>query len=402
MQNTSEPSRLDGPSDLADRLITLGVRSLILSEQGLKNLFQLAFQVSFKKEEDKYPRFQIYIPDFEGQPSSLTMRFDPPIPLDAFTLCRLSPGIPPKPYALIVRELDSQLYADGFTRIELFGLERFELQLLSNCKSTLSNHFLSGILLSIDNPGVLKLAHFMRESQKITNLMLRVGKIQTIYDFSQTSIVKKVYQEIASTILEQTSSSSDIVTTIQRVWSYIVGCTLELSHGGAFIILPHNFSLSTEHNLFIKYRTQEPKLGALISQLHSRECEERQYWREHLFERARALAQLSTIDGCVVVDRKFDLVGFGAEIRIKDDNWLPECVNMNPNSLYFQPQAPIDLSEFGMRHRSAARFCAKVPGAVVFVVSQEGEIRQFTHLSDGKVGLWGSLSPLTGNSVPVI
>lgn len=402
MENTSEPFRLDGPSDLADRLIALGTQSLILSEGGLKKLLQLAFQVSFNKEEDIYPRFQIYVPDFEGLPFSLTMRFDSPIPLDGFTLTRLSPGIPPRPYALLVREIDSKLYADGFTKIENFGLEHFELQSLSTCQPKRDSDFLSGIILSIENPGALKVAHFMRESQQITNLMLRVGKIQTIHDFSHTSIAKKVYEGIASTIVDETGSYCAIASLIQWVWSYMVGLALELSHGGAFVILPRNFSLSNQRKLYIKYRTQEPKLGASICKLHSCEDEERRFWSENLFDRARAVAQLSTIDGCVVVDQKFDLVGFGAEIRVKDDSWLPECVNMNPHSLYFKPQELVDLSQFGMRHRSAAWFCAKVPDAVVFVVSQEGEIRQFTHLSDGKVGIWGSLSPLTGSSAPVI
>ena len=35
------------------------------------------------------------------------------------------------------------------------------------------------------------------------------------------------------------------------------------------------------------------------------------------------------------------------------------------------------LTRFGMRHRSAYRFCHWVPGAMAFVISQDGDLRVF-------------------------
>lgn len=405
MENTSEPSKLDGPSELAERLIALGAQSLRLSERGLRTLVNLAFKVSLKKEESRYPRFQIYVPhpqDIHSEEKykfDLSMRFDSPVPLDVSTLHRLSPGIPPRPYALFVREIDSELYTDGLTKIEHFGLEYFELQPPSSRKPKIGNHLLSGILLNIENPGALNLLH----AGSKTDWTLREGEIKRIDDFSNTPIANNVYQEIASTILEQADSDADILALIQWVWSYIVGLTLEFSHGGAFVILPRHVTLDNVQDfLSVKHRTQGPKLGDFIRSFHFCKEEECRFWYDNLFDRVRTLAQLSTIDGCVVLDYKFGLVGFGGEIRVKDDNPLPNCVKLAPKLDDFISERPIDLNEFGTRHRSAARFCANVPKAVVFVVSQDGEVRQFTRLSDGNVGICGPLRPIPGRSMPII
>jgi hypothetical protein len=55
MENTSEPFKLDGLSELAERVIALGTQSLSLSDEGLRTLVNLAFQVSLKPEESRYP-----------------------------------------------------------------------------------------------------------------------------------------------------------------------------------------------------------------------------------------------------------------------------------------------------------------------------------------------------------
>ncbi|NJO50664.1 MAG: hypothetical protein HC840_15825 [Leptolyngbyaceae cyanobacterium RM2_2_4] len=60
------------------------------------------------------------------------------------------------------------------------------------------------------------------------------------------------------------------------------------------------------------------------------------------------------------------------------------------------------MNQFGTRHRSAARFCGKVPGAVIFVVSQDGDIRLFVHMDNGKVGIGDPFRPLPGSSPSIV
>ena len=45
-----------------------------------------------------------------------------------------------------------------------------------------------------------------------------------------------------------------------------------------------------------------------------------------------------------------------------------------------------------MRHQSADRFCQQVPGAIAFVVSQDGNLRLFGH-REGVVHLYEGPTP---------
>lgn len=123
---------------------------------------------------------------------------------------------------------------------------------------------------------------------------------------------------------------------------------------------------------------------------------------QSLFDSARAIAKLSTADGCIVFDRGLRLLGFKGEVLVRDD---PKCVELDLDSESPKPKQqpngtpkPFNLNEFGTRHRSAARFCAEVPGGVVFVVSQDGDIRLFMLLDDGQVGVGGPFRPTPGLS----
>ena len=50
------------------------------------------------------------------------------------------------------------------------------------------------------------------------------------------------------------------------------------------------------------------------------------------------------------------------------------------------------LTGFGMRHRSAYRFCQRVPGAMAFVISQDGDLRVFCNVK-GRVELFDGPTP---------
>ncbi len=119
---------------------------------------------------------------------------------------------------------------------------------------------------------------------------------------------------------------------------------------------------------------------------------------QSLLDSARAIAKLSTADGCIVFDQGLRLLGFKGEVLVKE---TPDCVELDLDSETLkakEPPKPFNLNQFGTRHRSAARFCGKVSGGVVFVVSQDGDIRLFMGLKDGKVGVGGPFRPTPGLS----
>jgi hypothetical protein len=103
-----------------------------------------------------------------------------------------------------------------------------------------------------------------------------------------------------------------------------------------------------------------------------------------VFEWSRVIANLAAIDGAVVVDKRFALVGFGAEVSAE----LP-----SPSRVWRAldregtRREPADIEAVGTRHRAAYRFVNDHPGSVAIVVSHDGAVT-FVANRDGDVVFW--------------
>jgi len=426
---------------------------LELSEEGLINLVDLAFEVSLMKEESRYPRFQIYVPPVGFRPigdnnngqTDWIVCFDPPIALDASTLHRMSSGILSRPYALCVWESEETIEAYGVIRIEKFNSRdtRTSKHINVDCYS--------GLILSIEEPGLLNVSlsnNSITINEHLTeHLTLRYGKIGQIDVLSTTPMVNLIYTDIAKNIedREQRELSSNICGYIDNVWSYILSLAVDFRHGGQFIILQSGSSLDEDKCLRVggtkvlqvKHTTTKPDLGAQIALLDKaapiqrnpsltrspytgekmteetcdsafkkglshglRIAKSIQDEYEALFDSARAVAKLSTADGCLVFDRGLRLLGFKGEVLVRGEE-DPKCV-VDLERPDFKQKDRFDINKYGTRHRSAARFCGSVPGAVVFVVSQDGDIRLFRHKDNEKVEIGGPFYSLPGLSPPIM
>ncbi|NJN57913.1 MAG: hypothetical protein HC879_10630 [Leptolyngbyaceae cyanobacterium SL_5_9] len=420
---------------------------LRLSEEGLKNLVDLAFKISLKKEESRYPRFQIYVPSVgflpikDNEEPDWMVFFDPSITLDVSTLHRISSGIPSRPYALCVWESEEAIEAYGVIRIEDLNSQD------TRTSKHINVDVYPGLILSIEAPGILNVSLFNTSYTIIESLTLRHGRIEQIYDIHMTLVVQSIYSDIEESIRssEEKELSSNISGYIGNIWSYILGLSVDFEHGGQFIILPSSSSLNEgclcineTKVLQVKHITTRPNLGSQIATLDQEsasmqrkrprithnpftgeklpedDCDsafkrgvsqglsmsERIHDKyQTLFDSARAVAKLSTADGCLVFDRKLQLLGFKGEVLVRED---PECVELDLDRKDFKQKGVFDINQFGTRHRSAARFCGKVPGAVIFVVSQDGDIRLFVHMDNGKVGIGGPFRPLPGSSPSIV
>ena len=105
---------------------------------------------------------------------------------------------------------------------------------------------------------------------------------------------------------------------------------------------------------------------------------------EAIFEVAHLIANLSKVDGAVVMTKRFEMLGFGAEIS----GALPAVETV---SRALDPEGEHTLKEpadgVGTRHRSAYRLCGALPGSVAVVVSQDGSARFITR-KGGEVTYW--------------
>jgi len=111
---------------------------------------------------------------------------------------------------------------------------------------------------------------------------------------------------------------------------------------------------------------------------------------QEVFELSRVLANLTAIDGALVLDKRFGILAFGAEVSAELPT--PERVYraLDAEGRVRQPEA---VENVGTRHRAAYRFVNDHPRGLAVVVSQDGGV-SFVANRDAQVVFWEqSVSP---------
>ena len=103
-----------------------------------------------------------------------------------------------------------------------------------------------------------------------------------------------------------------------------------------------------------------------------------------VFEWSRVVANLAATDGAVVLDKRFALVGFGAEVS--PDLPFPTQVWRALDSEGTRRELE-DIEAVGTRHRAAYRYVNGHPNSVAVVVSHDGAVT-FVVNRDGEVMFW--------------
>jgi hypothetical protein len=114
----------------------------------------------------------------------------------------------------------------------------------------------------------------------------------------------------------------------------------------------------------------------LGSSLAAEALEQTRVRRHQLWSTAASVGQLSAHDGCVLLDRRMTVHGFGGTIETAATaSSARTYVDSRTNSPLAEDQL---LARFGHRHRSAFLLCKAVPNAIAFVISQDGDLPVFS------------------------
>jgi sensor domain DACNV-containing protein len=109
---------------------------------------------------------------------------------------------------------------------------------------------------------------------------------------------------------------------------------------------------------------------------------------EALFEVAHFVADLTRVDGTVLMTDCLEVLGFGVEISGE----LPEVLRVaRAHDLEGADREWVRTDRVGTRHRSAYRLCQAVHDALALVVSQDGSLRFIRWHKDG-VAYWEQLA----------
>ena len=104
---------------------------------------------------------------------------------------------------------------------------------------------------------------------------------------------------------------------------------------------------------------------------------------ESFVEFAHLLADMMSVDGALVLTKRFELVGFGGEVLGEK----PVTQVFRALDLEGVSSIPEMADSSGTRHRSAYRFASEVPESLLIVISQDGAVR-FVAARNGQIMYW--------------
>lgn len=188
----------------------------------------------------------------------------------------------------------------------------------------------------------------------------------------------------------------------QQVYRRTISLMRNLHHGGTMILIPSERAAelaSKNRYIDLKYKfvNEEPRhrLMSLYLQIMNKLAEEGgkrgilnrpMGWNDYvesdsdaiermdeaIFEAAHFIADLTTIDGAVVMTKSLELLGFGGEIIGRANKIETVARVLDAEGEQRQVESTQGV---GTRHRSAYRLCHELHDVVAIVVSQDGMVR---------------------------
>lgn len=384
----------EGPEELSRRLLS-SFDSVAAGVKDLPRLVRLLYHASLIPDEGRYPRFRVLC---GAETFGHTVEFAEPAPNmnSVESIRRLVPAVSDPNIAVRIVE-DDQFH---FRAKQIVDFREHSSR--GDAESISEVSLPDGTLtIRVDGPGELRAA-----IQPGPIFHLRGNRVRELVAFDKAILpFRKLVQGLCDTTHQTVCRNSavpqltpELLTDIfLYVWATMMADVINRRHGGAFLILPPSHSkfvrprFSANGNLFHAFTTT---MSTLVDRVGENLAEGGKLWllhREHLLRLARMHGQLSATDGAVVFDSHLRLLGFGAKITGTNAT-LPIC-NVNTGE-------HADEEAFGgMRHRSASELVRSAPGAIAFVISQDGDLSAF-HSDEScaywlpNLDAWGTVSDL--------
>lgn len=345
--------------------------TLPLDRPSLERLVEMAYVASLEPEEGRFPTPLLYAPDpraSHDRIGSLGIRLAEPLVLDPERIRRLAKVVPQRPHALFVQSRGGELVCLGTGVVERLRMQSFR-------KSV-------GLYLSVQGPGRLALS-----GPSYPIIEWRGDGVRRVHDVSHSALFRGVCRTALGLRAREMGLAAD---TLQRAlldedYEAALGVTLgavlagirDAGRGGCVVVLDKD-AADVPALVHLTYETRGPELARRLTHRLARaergEVPEPAIARKDLHD-ALAVARMGSVDGCLVLDARLVVLGFGAKIHGVE---LPPCravdAALDAAPALGERAPPWPLADRGTRHQSAATLCARHPGTVAFVISQDGEI----------------------------
>jgi hypothetical protein len=359
-----------------------------VSEGGLERLLSLAYQASFYTDEGRSTRARIFVPDVDGQdrPLQVNHLLRPPKQLTGpKIISQLAPSLVAEDATLVVREQAGGLACMGISLLDAEDAGRPLLGMPRGWTAAAG-----GLQVKILAPGEL------RVSEGRAEYTLRANRILAYSWVAAAAQVDRWVEELTRGLTAWCSAQDGgwdqppltvPGADVRALWSHVLRQAVRLRHGGAFVVVPD----PARAPVALKYPTEPLPLGGALAELWlslararrllggglaADALEQTRVRRHQLWSTAASVGHLSALDGCVVLDRRMTVHGFGGTIETGEAHPYPRTYADS------RTNAPLDegelLARFGHRHRSAFLLCKAVPQSLAFVISQDGDLPVFS------------------------
>jgi len=262
--------------------------------------------------------------------------------------------------------------------------------------------------LSVFGPGHIRIdttASFVELRNCSIRFPFSVSQIKYVREWYEAAVHGLDFSQLPedSVVGWENRRRTDAAHLVRRTWGSILTKVSNARHGGTFVVVPKTGNISElvrfsypldcdQLRISIQKRASfEPGLSNPVyrQSMAGSDLDNAHFSERDLARTSDLVASFAAVDGAVVLQHDLKLLGFGAEILGTEVPTEKDCVRCihPPNKAYDKP-----LTDFGMRHRSAIRFCQKVGGAIAFVVSQDGDLRVFCKIG-GEVTLFEGSTP---------
>jgi hypothetical protein len=395
--------------------------------QALEQLISTCYQASLLRDEERLVTFRSIccppelLPAENGPPTGLhRLAFTHPRPLNEDELRRLSPSADFHRSLIGVHlGTDSKpeiwgIISSGPRWIKAAQGDRITCAPLPDC-----------LVVSVTGPGRLVVAR-----GQVTIATLHGGRITCpASDVLESRWLQDTFASVREEILSlhQERTIRDALPRrpidpqlIGRISRHVVRRIISLvrssRHGATLLFLPPDAAEHAAHHTYInikyKFADDSPRrrfralLLDIIEELTRRNAfghiEQPVSWEDYMASRddrlaeldeaivelTQVLASLSAVDGAVVLTRRFEILGFGAEISGE----LPDVYEVVRSRDAEARDTTVERAAgMGTRHRSVYRLCQLDPEVLAIVVSQDGGVRLVKQL-DGRVAFWDHAS----------
>jgi len=392
-------------------------QSLWLSHELLSEALSAAYHASLTSEETRPTRFRLLLTPPESLPEAgvpnegvLRLCFDRPRALTPDELRQVAPSAPFETSLIGAHAVGGRLH--------IWGLAHSGPAWLAPSwggRKSVPNWTYDPIVHAT-GPGLVA----VRCAGKMVGALEQGHLVDAMMDVFESEWLPAMFADVRREVQREhaaaqarTSSPTAVETRLiggigQQMLRRTIQLVLGARHGGLILVaeVPPGAPPSALTGLALKYRfaASEPParyrtlLFRLLDRLAARTnnpvvdwadfagdtSQELEKLEQAVFEMSRVIAGLTAIDGAVVLDKRFALLGFGAEVS--PETAAPPRVwrALDTEGLRREVNA---VEEVGTRHRAAYRFVQQHPRGLAIVISHDGGV-SFVANRDGEVVSW--------------